>query len=222
MVADIPGLIEGASEGKGLGHRFLRHVVRCRALVLVVDLAAEDPAADLATLRAELAAYDPELAARPAIVVGTKADLVDDPAVVGAALGADAIVVSAMTGEGLDELLERLGLLATEAEETRARRQSHVVLRPGRPRFTVVREPDGRWRVSGRSVERWVLETDLDDEGDAAPLAGSASRRKASSASSPRSAPAGATRSRSSTACSSTCPTTRATGSAEPERESAE
>jgi GTP-binding protein len=172
VVADIPGLIEGASQGKGLGHRFLRHIVRCRALVLVVDLAAADPAADLATLQTELAAYDPELAARPSIVVGTKADLVDEPSVAAAGLGADALVVSAMTDEGLDELLERLGLLATRAEESQPDRRSHVVLRPGRPRFTVVREPDGRWRVSGRSVERWVLEADLDDEGDAETLAG--------------------------------------------------
>jgi GTP-binding protein len=172
VVADIPGLIEGASQGKGLGHRFLRHIVRCRALVLVVDLAADDPAADLTTLHTELAAYDPELAARPSIVVGTKADLVDEPSVAAAGLGADALVVSAMTDEGLDELLERLGLLATRAEESQPDRRSHVVLRPGRPRFTVVREPDGRWRVSGRSVERWVLEADLDDEGDAETLAG--------------------------------------------------
>jgi GTP-binding protein len=137
-----------------------------------VDLAAADPRADLATLRAELAAYDPQLATRPSIVVGTKADLVDDPSAVAATLGAEALVVSAMTGEGLDELLERLGLLATGAEEGEPDRRSHVVLRPGRPRFTVDREPDGRWRVSGRSVERWVLEADLDDEGDAETLAG--------------------------------------------------
>jgi GTPase len=172
VVADIPGLIEGASEGKGLGHRFLRHIVRCRALVLVVDLSAEDPAADLAILHEELSAYDPELAARPSIVVGTKADLVDDPDAAGAVLGGDALVVSAMTGDGLDELLDRLGLLAASAEDSVPERQTYVVLRPGRPRFTVVREPDGRWRVAGRSVERWVLETDLDDESDAETLAG--------------------------------------------------
>jgi len=172
VVADIPGLIEGASEGKGLGHRFLRHIVRCRALVLVVDLSAEDPAADLAILQQELSAYDPELAARPSIVVGTKADLVDDPDAAGAVLGDDALMVSAMTGDGLDELLDRLGLLAASAEDSVPERQTYVVLRPGRPRFTVVREPDGRWRVAGRSVERWVLETDLDDESDAETLAG--------------------------------------------------
>src|SRR3954471_12904766 len=78
VVADIPGLIEGASEGRGLGHRFLRHIERARALLLVVDLSAEDPPADLATLRAELRAYDPSLAERASLVVATKADLVED------------------------------------------------------------------------------------------------------------------------------------------------
>ena len=172
VVADIPGLIEGASEGRGLGHRFLRHVVRCRALVLVVDLAAEDPVADLATLRNELAAYDPELVERPAIVVGAKADLVDDPAAAAARLDDGALPVSAMTGDGVGDLLGRLGLLTREAEEALPERQAYVVLRPGRPRFTVARDPDGRWRVTGRSVERWVLEADLDDEGDVETLAG--------------------------------------------------
>ena len=172
VVADIPGLIEGASHGKGLGHRFLRHIVRCRALVLVVDLSTDDPAADLATLRDELAAYDPELAERPSIVVGTKADLVDDPGSTAALLGRDTIAVSAMTGDGVEDLLERLGLLAAHAESVQPERQPYVVLRPGRPRFTVSRDPDGRWRVAGRSVERWVLETDLDDDGDVQTLQG--------------------------------------------------
>jgi GTP-binding protein len=168
VVADIPGLIEGASEGRGLGHRFLRHVSRCRALVLVVDLAAEDPSADLATLRAELAAYDPELAARPALAVGTKLDLVPeaDPA---AAIGAGALGVSAVTGEGLDRLRERLSALAAQAEAASEERRPYVVLRPARPRFTVARE-GGRFRVVGRGVERWVAEADLDDPGNLAKL----------------------------------------------------
>ena len=80
VVADIPGLVEGAAEGKGLGHRFLRHILRCRALVMVVDLSADDPPDDLATLRQELSAYDRELGMRRSIVAGTKADLVDDAA----------------------------------------------------------------------------------------------------------------------------------------------
>ncbi len=159
VVADIPGLVEGASEGRGLGHRFLRHIMRCRALVLVVDLAAEDPAADLATLRDELAAYDPDLAVRPSIVVGTKADLVDEPS----ALEPDALVVSGETGQGLDDLLDGLAVLTKEAEEQEPERAPFVVLRPGRPRFTVEREGSG-WRVKGQAVERWILETDMDDE----------------------------------------------------------
>jgi GTP-binding protein len=166
VVADVPGLIEGAHEGKGLGHRFLRHVVRCRALVLVVDLSSEDPAADLEILRSELTAYDPELGTRPAIVVGTKADLVDEPG----GLGPDALVVSAMTGEGIDHLLERVGLLAREAADAAPERRSYVVLRPGKPRFTVTRDDAGRFHVTGRNVERWVMETDLDDERQIAQL----------------------------------------------------
>jgi len=169
VVADVPGLIEGAAAGKGLGHRFLRHVVRCRALVLVVDLSADDPGAELAVLRAELAAYDPALAQRPAVVVGTKADLVDDPAERAAALGDRVAVVSAMTGDGIDELLAGLGLLAREAAAAEPPRPATVVLRPGRPRFVVTRR-GAVWEVQGSKVERWVMETDLDDDEQVARL----------------------------------------------------
>ena len=161
VVADVPGLVEGAHEGKGLGHRFLRHVSRCRALVLVVDLSSPDPAADLATVRAELEAYDRAMAARPSLVVGTKRDLApdDDPQAV---LGSGAIAVSAITGEGLDWLRERLAALAREASAVAEERSAYVVLRPARPRFVVKREGE-RFRVIGRDVERWVSETDLED-----------------------------------------------------------
>jgi GTP-binding protein len=169
VVADIPGLVEGAHEGRGLGHRFLRHILRCRALVLMVDLASDDPSADLATLRAELAAYDPELGVRRAIVVGAKADLVDDAGHASRALAPDALAVSAVTGEGLQELTARLGLLAEETKAAEPERTPYVVLRPGRPRFTVTRERGG-WRVKGQNVERWVLETDLEDEVQVAKL----------------------------------------------------
>ncbi len=160
VVADIPGLVEGAHEGRGLGDRFLRHVRRCRALVIVVDLADADPPADLATVRRELAAYDPELTARPFVVVGTKADLVGDASSTASRLAPDAFVVSGLTGEGIEALAERLASLAIlePGEEPRA----YVVLRPGRPRFVVRREGD-RFRVVGRGVERWVAETDFDD-----------------------------------------------------------
>jgi GTP-binding protein len=161
VFADVPGLIEGAHEGRGLGHRFLRHVRRCGALVLVVDLSAPDPAADLAALRSELAAYDPDLVARPSLVVGTKLDLVPsaDP---GAVLGRGALGVSAVAALGLGELRVRLEALAAEGAAVAGERRPHVVLRPARPRFVVRREGD-RFRVVGRGVERWVAETDLED-----------------------------------------------------------
>jgi len=161
VVADIPGLVEGAHEGRGLGHRFLRHVARCRALVLVVDLSSPGPAADLATVRAELEAYDSALAARPYLVVGAKADLVPD-ADPQALLGAGAGAVSAVTGEGLPALREHLERLAADAASTTEESRPFVVLRPARPRFVIKREGE-RFRVIGRGVERWVSETDLED-----------------------------------------------------------
>jgi GTP-binding protein len=162
VVADIPGLVEGAHEGRGLGDRFLRHVSRCRALVLVVDLSAAEPATDLRTVRDELEAYDVELATRPQLVVGTKADLVTDARAIASALGPDAMTVSAVTGEGLQRLGERIGEVARAAAEAAEERHPVVVLRPARPPFVVRREGE-RFRVIGRGVERWVAETDFDD-----------------------------------------------------------
>jgi GTP-binding protein len=161
VVADVPGLVEGAHEGRGLGHRFLRHVSRCGALVLVIDLSSPDPVADLEVVRTELGAYDPALISRPMIVVGTKADLAHelDAQTV---LGSGAIAVSAVTGEGMDGLRERLAALAKESATVAEDRTAYVVLRPARPRFTITREGE-RFRVVGRGVERWVSETDLDD-----------------------------------------------------------
>lgn len=164
VLADLPGLIEGAHEGKGLGLRFLRHVARCRVLVHVVDLSADDPRGDLDTIRDEVAAYDPDLRDRSTLVVGTKSDLVPDPVGVAASLGAD-VAVSAVTGDGMERLRELLSTRVTAAlaaMEPGEDRSSVVVLRPGRPSFTVRREGDA-FRVVGRGVERWVGETDLDD-----------------------------------------------------------
>lgn len=167
VVADVPGLVEGAHAGKGLGHRFLRHVTRCRALAVVVDLSAEDPASDLATVRGELAAYEPELAARPFVVAATKSDLLDEEersrrvARLSEEAG-EVLAVSGLTGEGVEALAARLGELARAAAAAEPERRPHVVLRPGRQPFTVTREEEG-FRVVGRGVERWVAETDFDD-----------------------------------------------------------
>jgi GTP-binding protein len=157
VVADVPGLVEGAHQGRGLGDRFLRHVSRCRALAYVVDAAAEDPAADLQAVRSEIRAYDPDLADRPSVVVVTKTDLVEAPLRV-----ADGQVeVSGATGEGLETLSETLAEMMAGAPP--AARQARVVLRPAREAFTVRRVGDRRFRVEGRAVERWVRESDLED-----------------------------------------------------------
>lgn len=158
VVADVPGLIEGAHEGKGMGLEFLRHVSRCRVLLYVVDLAAT-PLEDLSAVRAEVAAYDVELAGRPSLVVGTKTDLL----VEGADLPADVdVAVSGVTGEGMAELERRLRELVALAAAAEPERHAYVVKRPAREPFVVRREGTG-YRVSGPRVERWVAEVDVDD-----------------------------------------------------------
>jgi GTPase len=165
VLADVPGLIEGAHRGRGLGHRFLRHVSRCRALAYVVDLSSEDPGEDLRAVRAEIAAFDPGLAERPWVIAATKSDLLDAGAVDLAAARlreeGETVVVSGATGGGVDELAVRLAELVSSAPERE--RVAHVVHRPGREPFTVRRMADGRFTVEGRSVERWVGDTDLED-----------------------------------------------------------
>ena len=118
VIADLPGLIPGASEGRGLGHQFLRHTERTRLLLHVLDLdpaSGREPLGDLAVIDAELAAYSPELAVRPQLVVANKTDVADgDPAAAAAlervrrhcaATGRPFHAISAVTGRGLGELL---------------------------------------------------------------------------------------------------------------------
>ncbi len=154
IVADVPGLIDGAHQGKGLGLDFLRHVSRCRVLVYVVDLTGDDPAADLAAVRAEVSAYDAELAERPNLVVGSKADLPHAPPPPEIDL-----VVSGVSGEGLDGLGARLQDVVSGAVADEPERTSVVVVRPGRDPYTVRREGVG-FRVSGRgSSAGWPRST---------------------------------------------------------------
>ncbi len=122
VVADIPGLIEGAHEGAGLGLQFLRHVERCRVLAHLVDLATGEPLSErIEGIRRELEAYDPGLAARNWLLVGTKLDTVAADAreaVLGelraaaSAHGVEAIAISSVTGEGIDVLIGRLARMA--------------------------------------------------------------------------------------------------------------
>lgn len=166
VIADVPGLIEGAHEGRGLGLRFLRHVSRCSVIAYVVDLSSAEPATDLATVKAELLAYDPALMERAEVVVATHSDLLDEherSAALGALAATEPVVVSGVTGEGIELLAVRLSELAgDQAAQGPVQKPRAVVLRPGREEFTVTKEGP-RFRVAGRFVERWVAETDLDE-----------------------------------------------------------
>ena len=165
VVADIPGLVPGAHQGKGLGDQFLRHVRRAAVLVFLVDLAAQDrdPAEDAAVLAAELAAFDLQLASRPSLVVAAKVDVGRDRLDRVLARVPEAHPLSAVTGEGIERFLRRL---ADEVKAARARAPSpigyvrHVV--KGEP-ITVERE-DGAWRVRGRRPERAVGATDMGND----------------------------------------------------------
>jgi GTP-binding protein len=122
VFADIPGLIEGAHLGAGLGHRFLRHIERCRVLLQLVDLAAEEPLRlQVEVLRGELGMYDPTLLDRRSMLVGTKLDALSDPdrptelAALAAQLRVPWVAISAVAGEGLKQFLEQVFALAERA-----------------------------------------------------------------------------------------------------------
>lgn len=160
VMADVPGLIEGAATGKGLGHEFLRHVERARVLVILLDpssMQERSPEEQLRILRREIADYSPEIAARPSIVLLNKSDLgeMGDHAV---ALGATP--VSAVSGEGIRESLHAIADLVEEAERIAPQRKGFVLHRPLGPTFTVRRE-DGGWRIEGLAAERAVAFADL-------------------------------------------------------------
>jgi GTP-binding protein len=162
VVADIPGLIEGASEGKGLGHQFLRHIERARALVVLVDLAAVDGRAAAEQERIlldELGRHRPDLLHRPRVTVGSKADMADP------AIPWDGDRISAVTGEGLQPLVRRLASLVAEARtdeaEAVAGREAFVIHRPEPEGVRIGRADDGAFTVMGRKAERAVALSDL-------------------------------------------------------------
>ena len=157
-VADVPGLIAGASEGRGLGHRFLRHVERARALVLLLDLAdiAEyAPLEQQAILESELGAYQPELLKRPHLVVGSRADVADPQ------VHFEGERISGITGEGLEDLVHRMGDLVAEARGMARSRPAVVVHRPDPVDIAVVLVEDGIWEVADRRVARTANLNDL-------------------------------------------------------------
>jgi GTP-binding protein len=147
VLADLPGIIEGAHEGAGLGHQFLRHVERTRILVHLLDGSRGDPVADLQTLNQELASYSQELEGKRQQVVVNKMDLPgagarrDELSIALRSLGQDPLFISAATGDGVPDLLRRLLELLSRIEVPPAAEAELPVLRPrGRqPRFSVSR-----------------------------------------------------------------------------------
>lgn len=121
VVADIPGLIEGAHEGKGLGFQFLRHVERTRVLLFMVDVSSPDPEGDLEILRGELEHFSPALLKKPALLAATKIDaLPPEDRAVKQLSGRDAIPISSVTGEGLPALMNKLGDLVKTSRSSDA------------------------------------------------------------------------------------------------------
>ncbi len=161
VLADLPGLIEGASQGAGLGHQFLRHVERTRLLLHLLDGAAANPLADYETINRELAQYSQRLALKPQIVVLTKMDLPEAQArwpLVQEAMrerGTEAYAISAVSGQGVQALMRRAFDLLQSLPSPEPPGEQVALFRPAEREevFTIVREADG-WRVRGVRVER--------------------------------------------------------------------
>ena len=177
-VADVPGLIEGASEGRGLGHDFLRHIERCAALVHVIDTATmepgRDPISDLDVIERELSRYG-GLEDRPRLVVLNKVDVPDGRDLADIVLedfearGIKVMPVSAASREGLRELSFAMAeLVAQSRAEKPVAETTRIVIRPqaaaaSGPEFTIKQTGEG-WRVRGEKPERWVRQTDFSND----------------------------------------------------------
>ncbi len=177
VLADLPGLIEGAADGAGLGHEFLRHTSRTRLIVHLIDGADPDPWASYTTINGELAAYSAALGDKPQIVVINKTDR-DDVSAAQADLAATfaqhditPLFISAATGDGTEKLVQRcwqeLEHLRADEERTAADHPAEpVTLRPtpDRRRYAVSREDDGAFRVVGGQVETFIQMMDIEDD----------------------------------------------------------
>ncbi len=174
VIADIPGLIEGAHEGVGLGHDFLRHIERTKIILHVLDvsgLEGRDPIDDYNKINNELKLYNERLATRPQIIVANKMDLMESqenlPRVIEhmEKLGHKVYPVSAATGEGLPELMQVASKLlleyVEEPEET-----DDTIIYEAKPEveFTITRDMDGAYLVSGKGIEKLVAMTNFDNE----------------------------------------------------------
>ena len=173
VMADIPGLIEGASEGVGLGHDFLRHVDRCRLLVHVVDAAGSegrDPVADFEAINAELSRYSPALATRPQIIAANKADLLQDAAALeplrakAKELGFPLYLISAATHQGVKELLQEIARTLPALPPVTVYEAEYVPPAPEADAEPEIhRRDDGAWVVEGAWLERLMGDINFAD-----------------------------------------------------------
>ncbi|MGC8780193.1 MAG: GTPase ObgE [Anaerolineae bacterium] len=172
VMADIPGLIEGAHAGAGLGHAFLRHIERTRVLIHLLNGLSPDPVGDYEAINLELRLFNPALAAKPQVVVLNKLDLPEVqalwPALAArlAALGvSEPMAISAATGEGVPALLRRVAALLARlpapfvGAEAAAAPERPIAAPTEDKSFTITREPDGAYRVQGPYIERIVKMT---------------------------------------------------------------
>jgi GTP-binding protein len=174
VVADIPGLIEGASGGAGLGHDFLRHVERTRILIHLLDGASSDPLQDWAMINQELALYDRRLTLKPQLVVLNKIDLPDavawEPLIAERmeAEGFEYCAISAVSGQGVRQMLRRAKQLLDRTPAPEPQRSETTVIQPEKDEdaFTISREGDG-WRVRGVKIERIAAMTYFEFEATA-------------------------------------------------------
>ena len=174
VMADIPGIIEGASEGAGLGHDFLRHIDRCRLLVHVVDVSGSegrDPVADFDAINAELKQYSPELAQRPQIVAANKVDILADDSLLDAlrshveALGYPLLTISAAAHQGTRELVFAIANRLRELPPV-AVYQPEYVKRPPKVDMTQpldITVEDGVYLVEGPWLQRLIANTNFGD-----------------------------------------------------------
>jgi GTPase len=163
VLADIPGLIEGAAQGAGLGQRFLRHVERTKALIYVLDGSAPAPWANLETVKAEVAQFSPELRQRPHLVVVNKVDLEAARRLRRRRRSLDVMFVSALTGEGLPELKDAIGRLVASAQKPALAVAPKVTrLREQRDDEVAVERVSDGFVVRGRRLEELVERSNLD------------------------------------------------------------
>ncbi|MBR2793267.1 MAG: Obg family GTPase CgtA, partial [Solobacterium sp.] len=177
VLADMPGLIEGAADGKGLGHEFLRHIRRCRVLIHLIDMSGweRDPVEDYRIINEELRQYDEELASRPQIVAANKMDTDESEEMIvkfrEAYPDLEVFEISTLTKTGIDAVLYRAMAeieAAREKEKEEEPKEEVVVYRyePKRPDFEIINLGNHRWKVESAKVDRLAEQVNFDNDDD--------------------------------------------------------